>query len=382
VTTHSIGPNPQQSAPSETLLNPSFKREPPPERSFYQTPRPAPPLSDLTSKLPGWARLVIWERVLMALAVGLALVEERRIAAKRIRDYAAETARQVQWGSIHLYADPKMFETPEHTGESKRPCLYSDELIHLGQVLRQLERNAYRPLEGLIASIAIMYGLSIKTPSYVTLWRRAGKLPLPPLPKLKGKRVITVDSTGVKVIGLGEWRANKHCEQIERTYLKFHAIRDVKTGMIIEWALTSSSGEGSNDGQAGTWMVQRLVQEGLEIDYAAADMAYDSGSFRSSVWSGGGHAIVPPHHNAILTPEAIGSVKERNQQVMACSTEEGRAEWKVQSGYHMRSLAETTFSRHHARFGDRISSHLPERQRLDMAYRIWLLNDNALRSIA
>jgi len=48
----------------------------------------------------------------------------------------------------------------------------------------------------------------------------------------------------------------------------------------------------------------------------------------------------------------------------------------------VRSLAETTFSRHHALFGERIMSKIPERQRLEMALRVMILNEGAARSLA
>jgi hypothetical protein len=354
-----------------------------PSRDYYQTPRPAPLLRDLTAGAPGFIRFVIWERVLMTLAVGLVLVAERRAREKRVRDWEAEDACQVGRGAIDCYITPDLFDKPEKTGRRGRPREYSDELVWAAQLLRQLDQLSYRPLEGLLVSLARILHMTCKMPDHVTLWRRTGGLSLPELPRLTGERVITVDSSGVKVLGPGEWRRDKHAEHIERTYLKLHLVRDVQTGLILDWALTSSSGSGSNDGQVGTWMVRRLVCEGLRIAQALGDGAYDGASYRGAAWLGGGHAIVPPPHNAAVgSPEFIGPGAERTRQVLACRTPESREAWKNQSGYHQRSLSETTFSRHHAYFGERMSARDPRRQRVEMAARVWLLNEHLQRSIA
>ena len=59
-----------------------------------------------------------------------------------------------------------------------------------------------------------------------------------------------------------------------------------------------------------------------------------------------------------------------------------RKEWAESSGYHIRSLIETTFSRQKALFGDRLMSKLTARQLQEVGLGVWLMNENALRSIA
>jgi hypothetical protein len=307
----------------------------------------------------------------------------KKIEGKRLRDWAAEDAAQVRRGRIDLLIAPDCFNKPAPTGKRGRPRLYSQTRVFAAATLRQLEQKAYRPLEGYVQSLALLLGLDSKSADHVTFWRRAEKLDLPPLPHVEGPRIVTVDSTGIKVYGPGEWRRHKHAEHIERTYHKFHAVRDAGTGLILDWALTASSGHGSGDALVGAWMLENLVEEGLELEAAAADGAYDTDRFRAAVWRGSGRALVPPRVNAVISTEYEGWQRERNQQIRACEGgAAARADWKDECGYHVRSLAETTFSRHHALFGERIMSKIPERQRLEMALRVMILNEGACRSLA
>lgn len=61
---------------------------------------------------------------------------------------------------------------------------------------------------------------------------------------------------------------------------------------------------------------------------------------------------------------------------------EGEGAWKKASGYHVRSLVETTFSRRQALFGGRLMSRLPVRQLQEVAMEVWLMNEYTSRSLA
>jgi hypothetical protein len=65
-------------------------------------------------------------------------------------------------------------------------------------------------------------------------------------------------------------------------------------------------------------MLERLVAEGLEIEAAAADGAFDTDRFCAAVWRGSGRALVPPRVNARLRGEYASYQRERNQQIRAC----------------------------------------------------------------
>jgi hypothetical protein len=310
--------------------------------------------------------------------------EEVSIKPKRLRDHEAEDEAAVRRGRIDLYVSPQILGPPAKDGRRRRPLLYSNELFWAAMVLRKLERKAYRPLQGYLLGLARLIGYEGEMPDHVTIWRRAAALPLPPLPKIKGRLTITVDSTGVKYYGPGEWRAKRADDGIRREYLKFHAVRDADSGLILDWALTRSAGYGSHDGLVGGWMIKQLTDEGVEFEAVAGDGAYDSKEFRQAVWRGGGAALVPPREDARLSGAYSRNRKlqpwqdERDNQIIACWDD--RRAWKQTSGYHQRSLAETTFSRRQALFGTRLQSKLVPQQRLEIAVEVWLLNEHVLRT--
>ena len=61
---------------------------------------------------------------------------------------------------------------------------------------------------------------------------------------------------------------------------------------------------------------------------------------------------------------------------------EGEGAWKKRSGYHVRSLVKTTFSRRQALFGGRLMSRPLVRQLQEVAVEVWLMNEHASRSLA
>ena len=195
-----------------------------------------------------------------------------------------------------------------------------------------------------------------------------------------------IDSTGVQVYGADQWRALRSAERIERECVKLHAVRDLDTGEILDWALTRSDGYGSGDANAGARMLNQLIDEGLEIENAYADGAYDSKWFRQAVWRGGGQAIIPPPKHATLSrgyehgQDIVDWQSERDAQVLGCARD--RKVWKQEAGYHVRSTVETTMNRLKTLFGEGLATSNPERQRLDIALRVELLNQHLVRSLA
>ena len=77
-------------------------------------------------------------------------------------------------------------------------------------------RLAYRQAEGLIGSVVGLLGLALRVPDHTTLSRRAATLEVPqPRPHAgdrgnDGPLHLLVDSTGLKLCGVGEWLAEKH----------------------------------------------------------------------------------------------------------------------------------------------------------------------------
>ena len=69
-----------------------------------------------------------------------------------------------------------------------------------------------RQTQSLIRSIAKLLGVEITVPDFSTLTRRSNGLIVRAKPKVNSQAAIhlTVDSTGLKIFGEGEWLEEKH----------------------------------------------------------------------------------------------------------------------------------------------------------------------------
>lgn len=302
---------------------------------------------------------------------------------KRLRDWAAEDRAQVGRGRLDIYVHKSAFRRPRRTGRRGRPATFSQQLYQAAAVIRQLDMRSWRCLEGFLIAVSQWVCPGARTPDHVSLWRAAERVRLPEIRLPGGPRVIVIDSTGVKITGPGEWRAKR--DETRRQYVKLHIARDLHTGRILDWELTPPEGEGTGDPSVGSLLLRRLARRGLTIDRVLADGAYDRQRFRQAVWDAGGRAVIPPRRDAKPSFRARPPdwQAERDQQVLACwRSDHDRADWKHASGYHERSLVETTFSRYQALFGPSLTARLPDRQHQEITIAIHLLNQHARRSLA
>ena len=68
-----------------------------------------------------------------------------------------------------------------------------------------------RQTEGFLDSLLSLMGLGLKAPDHTTLSRRNQSVEVPHLGRAHdGPIHVIVDSTGLKILGCGEWNAHKH----------------------------------------------------------------------------------------------------------------------------------------------------------------------------
>lgn len=80
-------------------------------------------------------------------------------------------------------------------------------------------------------------------PDYTTLCRHEARLQvdLGARPR-EGKRILVVDSTGLKVFGEGEWKVRQHgTDGKRRTWRKIHLLVDRVTGEVVAVEMTGQS---------------------------------------------------------------------------------------------------------------------------------------------
>lgn len=257
--------------------------------------------------------------------------------------------------------------------------IYPDSIIEFCLLVKNIYHLPLRQTTGFIADLLALQGLEdYCVPDYSTLCRRAKHLRISFSRTLHQKNNIhvLVDSTGLKVYGQGtglssQWMVKKHGVSKHRTWLKLHLCVDANTQEIVANLLTNNSIDDSNAAK------EMLKEHQSNLLSLAGDGAYDNFFFREFLGDGVLQKIPPPCNAVVKVATAKALVpqylSQRNQAVERIK-EIGRKEWKKETGYHRRSLVETTMFRYKVIFGDKTSSRVEENQRTEVNIKCNILN--------
>ena len=180
-----------------------------------------------------------------------------------------------------------------------------------------------------------------------------------------------MDSTGLKIYGEGEWKVRQHGVSKRRTWRKLHIGATPEDGEIQAVMLTENS---ISDGDVVKTLLQQIEQD---IAKFAADGAYDKRKVYDSLneHSPQVDIVIPPRKNARIWQHGNTKTQRlKRDQNLRSIRKHGRKEWKKQSGYHIRSLAETAMFRLKTIFGDELSARLIETQTTQALVRCAALN--------
>lgn len=277
-------------------------------------------------------------------------------------------------------------KVPPRTSKTGHPVEYSDAIILFLAQLREFMQMPIRQTIGMAKFIFARAGLDIKLPSRTTLSRRLGELRAPTyLERIEFSSPIIFlpDSTGLKISGEGEWKVRKHGADNRREWVKVHLEVDYSTGAIVASSITAPSADDGHELPALLDQVEdsrKDIASLPEVSDVIADGAYDQHKLYVKTESKGISLLVPPPKNAIWH----GDIKDgnlvddpgwetRNSYVRGIISL-GRDEWKNESGYHKRSLAETAMYRLKCTFGPKLKSRKPENQVVETNIRVSLLN--------
>jgi hypothetical protein len=297
--------------------------------------------------------------------------------AYKIRNWSEYNRALIQRGSITVWVEEKFLKnwiSFSHTGKTGRPETYSDDAILMLLVLREVFKLTLRSLQGFAKSLFQMMNLNLPIPCYTQICRRAKTLHKRIIRLFKGKKKCNIifDSTGLKVYGEGEWKVKVHGKAKRRTWRKLHIGIDADTQDIVCCELT---GNDEGDAEVAEKMLDRVKGS---IKSFRGDGAYDSNSLRKKVHEKGGTCIIPPPRNATYKGEISGWKKERDGNVAAIvgfgGEEQGRKLWKIFSGYHQRSLVETSMFRVKKIFGEKLKGRSLGVQRTEAICKCLVLN--------
>jgi hypothetical protein len=298
----------------------------------------------------------------------------RRATSKpvyRIRNWKQYNAALVDRGSLTIWVDRAALQSWQYQGPPQQGAQfrYSDLAIQCVLTLRAVYHLPLRATEGFARSIFGLMGTDLSVPDYSTLCRRAKTLQITLPKKAVGPLHLVIDSTGLKVYGEGEWKVRQHGYSKRRTWLKLHLAIDpesheIRAAMVSEPGVT--------DAEA---VPDLLGQEEGPVEAVEADGAFDQRGVYEALERRGARAIIPPRRDAkiIRHGNASGPRLARDENLRRIR-KIGRAAWKVESGYHRRSLGETAMFRIKTIFGDGIASRSPERQAKEVGIRCRAMN--------
>jgi hypothetical protein len=291
----------------------------------------------------------------------------------RVQNWSDYENALVQRGSITFWISEEFAKIWLYTGKKQRGSQfdYSDKAIEIMLTLKEIFHLPNRSVEGFVRSLFQMMKIDLPVPDHTTLSKRSKTLKVK-LPKQSaGSLNVVMDSTGLKVYGEGEWKVRKHGYSKHRTWRKLHLGGNPDNGEILAVVLT---GNNISDDAVVKEMLTQIEQALLAC---AADGAYDKRKVYEALNAHSPEVdiLIPPRKNAHIWRHA-NSKEERlkRDENLRYIRQHGRQQWKDNSGYHIRSLAETFMFRLKTIFGDNLSARLLETQMTQARIRCAALN--------
>lgn len=221
---------------------------------------------------------------------------------------------------------------------------FSDLAIETAPTLRLVFRLSLRQTEGFVPSILLVMRADLEAPDHTTLSRRSQCLDVAVhnVP-VKGPLHLIIDSTGLSVVGEGEWAAAKHGGRGTRGWKKLHLGVD-RSGVIVAQALTEAT---VDDAAVGIDLIGAAPGDVASV---TGDGAYDTVGFYEAAGARHAAVVVPPARTAKVSRSRPRS-RVRDRTIDEVDTL-GRRAWKKTSGYHRQARVENAFFRYKTIIGD------------------------------
>jgi hypothetical protein len=291
----------------------------------------------------------------------------------RLRNCPTYEAALRKRGDITLWFDEAAIDgwNAAASGRPGGQREYSEIAILTALTARTIFHLGLRQTEGFVDSLIRLMGLDLKAPDHTTLSRRGKDLEVPCLARLHGGPLhLVIDSTGLKIVGGGEWHVHKHkSSNKRRRWRKLH-LGIEEGGFILASALTES---GRDDALVG---VELLKQLDVPVVSFRADGAYDTRATYAALLEAGTPDIeiaIPPRRTASSSRLAAGNWLQREQAIRTIA-EVGRRQWRKESGANQQARAENGMFRFKRIIGDRLRSRSPERQQTEAMIGVNILN--------
>ena len=286
----------------------------------------------------------------------------------RVQNWASYDRALVRRGDITIWLSPTAIAAWEPDGAATRRAQrkYSDLAIESALTLRLLFHLPLRQAEGFLSSLFVLMGLDTRSPDHTTLSRRGQHLDLTlrAVPRRAGLHLI-IDSTGLSIVGEGEWVAAKHGSRATRGWKKLHVGVD-QTGVIIAHALTEAT---VDDAATGVELIQAVNDDIMRV---TPDAAYDTVAFYDAAGARGASVVVPPTKTARVSRRRPRS--SARDRTITKVKRIGRRRWKKTSRYHQQARVENAFFRYKAIIGDGLRARTPGGRTVEVLLACNMLN--------
>lgn len=292
----------------------------------------------------------------------------------KVTNWSAYNQSLKQRGSLEIWIADDVEKQWYYRGANQKGAqyVYSDSCIQMACIIKEVYHLGYRQTQGFLESLIAGLGWKVQVPDYSVINRRHKDLHMEVKGSAKQHKYLVIDSTGAKVYGEGEWKVRQHGWTKHRTWRKIHLAVDESSGIIESCAMTTNSVDDAA-------MVGTLL-DGVEgkVNKVAADGAYDKKKVYEQLDKRKIRPVIPPRKGARITKH--GNCKGRQlprDKAIRQIRKRGRKQWKKKSGYHRRSIAESTMFRLKTVFGDKLSSRQMQHQKVEVSIRCYVLNTMA-----
>ena len=167
----------------------------------------------------------------------------------RVANWPAYHQALVRRGDVTVWVSAEAIAawTPGRSGRQGGQRRYSDLAIETAMTLRLLYHLPLRQAEGFLHALFGRMRLDLSAPDDTTRSRRSQHLRrcLRPVPPGEGLHLV-LDSTGLSVVGAGQWAAAKHGGRDRRAWRKLHLGVD-QSGVIRVHTRTEATGDATTN---------------------------------------------------------------------------------------------------------------------------------------
>lgn len=274
-----------------------------------------------------------------------------------------------QRGALLLWIDKDMEWVGAPNGKRGRTPRFSEAAIQFCLMIKNLYGLALRQTTGMVQNLLRLAGLDWDVPDFSTLSRRQKHLQVTLTYQRRNEPLhLLVDSTGIKMLGEGEWKRKKHGADYRRQWRKVHLGIDAQTLEVRAIEITANS---VGDAPMLPALLDQIPPE-ESIESVGGDGAYDTKACHAAIASRGACALIPVRKNARPWKANSAGAHARNE-ILRTTQRLGRTIWKKWSGYHRRSLVETKM-RCFKLLGERVMARDFDRQVAELQIRAALLN--------